>query len=314
MMYAPGFGYSVCRSVKLVLATGLFICSALFARAQHKNLNQELKIILQGFHGTAGVYVENLKTGENGGLLADSLFPTASIVKTMIQCGLMEKLEKGELNYHQKLVYRDSLLYPGIDILGSFKNGDTIELSKVCMLMLTMSDNTASLWLQKLVGTPNINAWLVKNGFRNSGDNSNDPARAALHKEFGWGNTTPHEICSLFKLIWQGRAVNSSASERMYRNLSRSYWDEEALSEIPPGIAVASKQGAVDASRSEVVLVAAPHGSYVFSVFTKNAADHSWKNDNESWKLIRAVSAFLWHRYEPGSTWTPARGINRYNE
>jgi len=50
------------------------------------------------------------------------------------------------------MIYQDSLLYPGIDILGSFKSGEKIELSKLLMLMLTMSDNTASLWLQALAG------------------------------------------------------------------------------------------------------------------------------------------------------------------
>jgi beta-lactamase class A len=44
-------------------------------------------------------------------------------------------------------------LYAGVDILGSLKNNEKIELSKVMMLMLTMSDNTASLWLQSLAGT-----------------------------------------------------------------------------------------------------------------------------------------------------------------
>ena len=41
--------------------------------------------------------------------------------------------------FDQKLIYRDSLLYPGEDILGSFKDKDTIEVSKVAMLMITMS-------------------------------------------------------------------------------------------------------------------------------------------------------------------------------
>jgi beta-lactamase class A len=49
------------------------------------------------------------------------------------------------------------------------------------------------------------------------------------------------------------------------------------LSQIPPTVQVASKQGAVNQSRSEVVLVNAPSGDYVFCVITKNQQDESWE-------------------------------------
>ncbi len=76
--------------------------------------------------------------------------------------GIMDKIQRGELQYHQELIYKDSLLYAGEDILGSFKSGEKIELSKVMMLMLTMSDNTASLWLQSLAGSgARINGILI---------------------------------------------------------------------------------------------------------------------------------------------------------
>ena len=89
------------------------------------------------------------------------------MIKVPITIGMFDKIEKGEIDYHATLTYKDSLLYEGVDILGSFKNGEKISLSKVMMLMITTSDNTASLWCQSLAGTGTaINAWLEKNGFR----------------------------------------------------------------------------------------------------------------------------------------------------
>ncbi len=178
--------------------------------------------------------------------------------------------------------------------------------------MITMSDNTASLWLQKLVGGDYINSWLQHNGFENTRVNSKVAGREAIRKLYGWGVTTPREMCRLFALIDQGKAVSEAASERMSRNLGRIYWDEKALSEIPPYIQTLSKQGAVDDSRSETVLVHAPHGSYVFSIITKNIKNQSWKPDNEAWALIKKVSALLWHYYEPTSKWQPTPGIDKY--
>ncbi|MDP9078318.1 MAG: class A beta-lactamase-related serine hydrolase [Bacteroidota bacterium] len=294
-----------------LLISFVIIASTVFAQTDTK-LTAKLQDAVKGFNGQVGIYVQNLKTGKTVALNADTLFPTASMIKVSIQCGLMDKIEKGEIQYNQKLVYRDSLLYKGEDILGSFKDGDTIEVSKVALLMITMSDNTASLWLQKLVGGEYINNWLDQNGFKVMRVNSRVPGREAIRAKYGWGVTTPYEMCRLFTMIRNGKAVSEAASERMYRNMGRIFWDENALSQIPPYIRNISKQGAVDASRSETLLVNAPHGDYVFSIITNNNKDQRWVKDNEADVLIKKVSALLWNYYEPDSKWKPPVGIDKY--
>lgn len=296
-----------CKLLSLIF----FITSAAFAQTDAK-LTAKLQDAVKGFNGQVGIYVQNLKTGKTAAINADTLFPTASMIKVSIQCGLMDKIEKGEIQYNQKIVYRDSLLYKGEDILGSFKDGDTIEVSKVVLLMITMSDNTASLWLQKLVGTDYINNWLEVNGFKVMRDNSRATNRDAMHRRYGWGVTTPYEMCRLFTMIRNGKAVSAAASERMYRNLGRIFWDDKALSQIPPYIHTISKQGALDESKSETVLVNAPHGDYVFSIITNNNKDQRWTVDNEADILIRKVSALLYNYFEPDNKWKPAEGIDKF--
>ncbi|MBB5395829.1 serine hydrolase [Mucilaginibacter sp. AK015] len=290
----------------------LIFCTLTAFAQTDKKLTAQLQTAVRGFNGQVGIYVQNLKTGKSAAINADTLFPTASMIKVSILSGLMDKIEKGEMQYNQKLVYRDSLLYPGEDILGSFKDKDTIQLSKVALLMITMSDNTASIWLQKLVGGDYINTWLEQNGFKVMRVNSRIPARRPIWEIYGWGVTTPREMCRLFTMIRDGKAVSPAASERMYRMLNRIYWDDKALSQIPPYVQTLSKQGAVDASKSETVLVNAPHGDYVFSIITKNNKDQRWVPDNEADLLIKKVSALLWHYFEPHSKWQPAAGMDKY--
>lgn len=296
--------------LKLLILFLFSLCTC-FAQTD-KKLTARLNDLVKGFNGQVGIYVHNLKTGKTAAINADTLFPTASMIKVSIQCGLMDKIEKGQMQYNQKLVYRDSLLYKGEDILGSFKDKDTIEVSKVALLMITMSDNTASVWLQKLVGGPYINNWLEQNGFKVMRVNSRVAGRESIWRKYGWGVTTPYEMCRLFTMIRNGEAVSPAASERMYRNLGRIFWDDKALSQIPPFVNTASKQGALDESKSETVMVNAPHGDYVFSIITNHNKDQRWVPDNEADILIRKVSAFLWHYYEPKSTWKPAPGIEKY--
>lgn len=252
-----------------------------------------------------GVYVRNLKTGQSAAFNADSLFPTASTIKVPILCALFDRIEKGEVNYDEAIVYRDSMKYDD-GVTGSFRDSTRIPMRELAHLMISVSDNTASLWLQALAGTGTvINNWLDQNGFRQTRVNSRTPGREEIRSIYGWGVTTPREMAQLVTLIRAGKAVSPAASEEMYRTLCRSYWNGEALSQIPPYIQAASKQGAVNASRSEVVLVNAPSGDYVFCVITKNQEDQSWKKENEGYVLIRRISVFLWKYFEPTSSWSP---------
>lgn len=275
-------------------------------------LERKLRSALTGFRGDVGLYVYHFRTGKTVAINADTLFPTASTIKIPIQCGLFDKIHKGELNYNETLVYTDSLHYDD-GIVGSLKNGASLSLSKVVMLMETVSDNTGSLWCQALAGGGSaINAWLDANGFHQTRVNSRTPGREANRTQYGWGQTTPREMAKLLTCIRQGRAVSPDASEEMYRNLGRQFWDNDGLSQIPPDIKTACKNGAVNQSRSEVVFVHAPHSEYVYCIMTKNQKDETWERTNEGYTLLRTVSAILWHHFEPKSTWKPAPGYEKW--
>lgn len=270
-----------------------------------KKLTAKLEKALAGFHGEAGIYVRNLKTNRMAAIYADTLFPTASMIKVPIMCGLFDKISKGEIKFDQELIYRDSLKYDN-GIVGSFRDSTKIALPKVVHLMISQSDNTGSLWLQAMAGGgAAINQWLDANGFANIRVNSRTPGRKDGQAKYGWGQTTPREMAELVTMIRNGKAINPAASERMYRYLGMQFWDGEAISQIPPYIKTAAKSGAVNQAKSEVLVVHAPHGDYVFCVATKNQHDQTWQQNNEGYLLIRKVSEIIWNHFEPKSKWKP---------
>jgi len=288
--------------MRLIFVCFLLIGNILVSSGQKQKINKPLQLqieeLIKGFNGDIGVYVKSLRTNKIVSINADTIFPAASMVKIPILIGVMDKINKGELQYHQTLTYKDSLLYAGVDILGSFKNNEQIELSKVIMLMLTMSDNTASLWLQSLAGGgKRINEILDSLGFKNTRVNSRTPGRETNRTQYGWGQTTPFEMAGLFEKIYKREVISDSVSQKMIRLMGRDYWDEEAISQIPSTIFVAAKSGAVDESRSETLLVMAPKNPYIFSICTKNNKDKSWKESNEAWVLTRKISKLLWEYF-----------------
>jgi beta-lactamase class A len=268
------------------------------AQRTDKRLQAQVAELVKEFHGNIGVYAHDLEKNKIVAINADTVFPTASMVKLPILTGIMQKIENGELSYHQSFTYKDSLLYEGVDILGSFKADEKIELSKLLMLMLTMSDNTASLWLQSLAGTgTRINAIMDSLGLHDTRVNSRTPGRENNRREYGWGQTTPREISMLMEKIVNKEVINPTASERMLRLLGRNYWDEEAISQVPPDVFIASKSGAVDGSRNEVLFVNGKKCRYIFCICTKNNKDTSWETGNEAWVLTRKLSKLLWEYY-----------------
>lgn len=271
-----------------------------YAQKTDQKLKKKIEELIKGFNGDIGIYVKSLKSGKIVAINADTVFPTASMVKVPILLGVIDKINKGELGYHQPIIYNDSLLYAGVDILGSYKNNEQVELSKVIMLMLTTSDNTASLWLQSLAGTgTRINGIMQELGYNHTRVNSRTPGREDSRTTYGWGQTTPFEMANIMERIYRKEIFNDSSCIRMMRLLGRNYWDEEGLSSIPPTVEVFSKNGAVNASRSEVMLVNAPHHPYIVCIITKNNKDQSWDRNNEAWTLTRKLSSLLWNYFEP---------------
>jgi beta-lactamase class A len=125
------------------------------------------------------------------------------MVKVPILIGIMHKIHNDELEYHQEMTYTDSLFYSeGEDILASFKSGEKIRISKLLMLMMSTSDNTASLWLQGLAGTGTlINKYLDSLGMKDTRVNSRTEGRQSNREQYGWGQTTPKEMATLLKMI-----------------------------------------------------------------------------------------------------------------
>ena len=287
-----------------VTLSALVNCSYQTARPaiSTKDIEQQLRFMTQDFRGDVGIYAKHLISGQEIDIRADSLFPTASMVKVPIMLSLFQRIHDDSLNYDSTLMWLPELVnYPRGGMLSSFQDSATISLKKLISLMITYSDNHASLWCQNLAGGGlEINKWLDTHGFDKTRMNSRTPDRKDDWEIYGWGQTTPHEMAALVELIHNNKAISPWASDEMYHYLTRIFWDDEALSAIPRTVQVASKQGAVNASRSEVVLVNAPQGDYVFCVITNNQEDQSWEDENEGFVLLRKVSSVLWDAW--GST------------
>ena len=80
----------ICFSFLLIFS---FFTSSI-AQKVDKKLSARVTETISGFNGDIGIYIKNLRTGKVVEINADTVFPTASIVKVPILLGIMDKIEK----------------------------------------------------------------------------------------------------------------------------------------------------------------------------------------------------------------------------
>ncbi|MEO0557359.1 MAG: serine hydrolase [Bacteroidota bacterium] len=275
-------------------------------------LQRAVEAEIDGFEGVVGVYVTHLETGATAEVRPDELFPTASMIKVPIMVTVFDRIEAGEIGYSADVMFVDSLRYSEYDLFGDLRDSSLVPVHQLVELMLSASDNTSSLWLQAMVTGEYINEWLAANGFEGTRMNSRTEGRRGDWEVYGWGQTTPREMAELVRRIVEGEAVSPAADDEMHRALTRTFYDDEAVAQLPPWVAAATKQGAVSASKSEVAYVHAPSGPYVFCVVTKEQADTGYEADNAGFEIIRRLSRLFWQSFEPTSSWRPVPGAEQY--
>ena len=291
----------------------LIVLTVTIAQAQKvdQKLEQKIKKEIAGFRGDIGIYVHQLKSNKIVAINADTVFPTASIVKVPILAGVFQKIAQGELKLEQPFTYSDKRAYGGSGLMQFYKDSAQTDLSTMISLMLTYSDNVTSIWLQELAGGgAQINPLMDQLGLTHTKVNSRTVGREKIWEEYGWGQTTPQEMAKLFTLIRNGAVVDARHSDKMYRYLKNQFYNGRSLSQLPAWVNTIAKTGSVDRARGEVVLVNAPSGDYVFCILTKNNQDASWTDTNEAEELTRKLSSIIWNHFEPKHPFQSFKAIN----
>jgi len=278
----------------------LFLTLAGYGQDNDKKLELLLQNEIKDFQGDIGIFVQHFKKNKTIDIQADSIFPTASIVKVPILVGVFNEISLGKLMLSTPYIYDSERVYGGSGLMQFYRDSTRTDLSTMISLMLTYSDNVTSIWCQELAGGGvKINQLMDGLGLPNTKVNSRTEGRQKIWEKYGWGQTTPREIVQLMTMIRDGKIISPRLSNKMYRYLKNQYYNEDALSQIPAHIATASKTGALNQTRNEVVFVHAPSGDYTFAVLTKNNNDQRWVADNEAEVLIRKIASILWNYFEP---------------
>lgn len=278
-------------------------------------LQARLDAWCERFHGRAGYCLLLLKADRRISHRGDERFPTASTIKTALMLQAIREVEAGNLKWTDKrpvppMSGRQASMWSYW-----FKDGTKVDVDGWVNLMITVSDNTATMVLRDWLTMDRTNAMLDGLGLRNTRVlgtfRPEQTEMIRLRGQFGLGVTTPIEMNRLLELIYRRKAATEAGCEKAMRILSHQYWDDAIGSTVPVDVKVSSKSGAINRSRSDTAIVFGEN-PYILTIYTDAQKDQRWVSENEGDQFLIKLGREVWKTLNPTRAYEPPRGYEKF--
>ena len=273
-----------------LLALGLLLPAQAAAQAPHREilrskLEKELRQIADAFGGVMGIQFVDLADNTRVGVNEQLVFPQGSSIKIPILIELFRQAETRPAILKERQRVTPATRTGGSGVIGEFADGSS-ELANddLAVLMIVLSDNTATNLLIDAVGMENVNRTMASLGAPQT-----KLQRKMIRPESsvrGEENvSTAREAADLMVRIARcDLPVSREACGRIRRILEIPKSDA-AHAGVPAGIAVASKPGGIEGVAVIWSIVAVEDRPFVLTAMT----NYGGGDGNDA--LTRAVRA-----------------------
>ncbi|MGQ9539561.1 MAG: serine hydrolase [Armatimonadota bacterium] len=204
------------------------------------------------------------------------LFRSASIIKVPLLSALFWLSEQGKLDWQEILTLRDVDRTPGSGILRELHNGLELSLHDLAVLMIVLSDNTATNMLIDRAGVESVQEFLHRLGFHHTTLQRKmyDFAAAEQGRE---NLCCAAEIANLLKWMAQGEIratdgtplVSRDGCEQMLHIMREQFYRDQIPYLLPSEVKVANKTGEISGHHHDSAVVWTPSGTYSLVVLTR---------------------------------------------
>lgn len=230
------------------------------ANAEEAKLSNDINNAINRFGGKAGIYAENLNTGKNLKVNADTVFPTASTHKLVVALA----------------VYK--YLYPEAPATKKKQYDQHIKN------MMVISDNPAFYALLNEIETAKPSALTqVLTDLQLS--ETRIHSRDAFTKYGYHSVTTPNEMGIVFKTIYQENYLGTEMSAILKEELAHTIWRDE-IPRFMQKSKVMNKTGQLPGMMCDVGIVDDGRDRILISVFTTTSNSEKYASD-----FIASISA-----------------------
>ena len=281
-------------------------------------VRSEIERLADATGGIVGVAATQLGTGRHIGYREDELFPTASVIKLPLLVTLYEDAIAGRIDLAERVTYREDTKVAGSGVLQYLDDGLDPTVRDLAVLMMSVSDNTATDLLFDRVGKSRIEATMDRLGLESirapfdiremlmelvdmdhSKPGGYEELRRLLRLSAGSGGrsmvpeeadrATPADMCRLLELIESRAILDPESCTAIIELLKRIQSATRIPGLLPKGTVVAHKTGSYRRLRNDVGIVYAPNGPYAVALFARELARDNIDDDGALARISLAV-------------------------
>ncbi len=254
----------------------------------------DIEVEMEGRLSVAAMHMETRRTAL---WHPDRKSPTASVIKLPILVHTLMLQHEGVLSLNERVTLTDADKKPGSGILTQLTSGLTLSLRDACMLMIAVSDNTATNLVLDRVGIDGVNARMAGLGcartrlFRKV--YSDGPPVCSENARYGLGVTTARDMLRLLAMVHDGAIGDASVCRQVRKFLAEQHYRDGIPRLLPSEWVYEGKTGAVDAVRNDVGFISSPtRGTIALAVLCSQLPRPLWTADNPGLLAIaRAAQA-----------------------
>lgn len=234
-----------------------------------QRLEQQVRCMAGEFRGVAGVCVRDLARGDGFAVNGDEVFPTASTIKIHVLTRLLLRAERGEIDLNQPIRLTPELRVPGSGVLTYLEGPVELSMLDIAILMIIVSDNTATNLCIDWAGMDATNALLRELGLPHTTlrRKMQDQTAVAENRE---NIATPVECVQMLELLHRGQPTPAVA-EQCLAILKKKKSGPLFNRAIPADVALANKPGGMERVRCDAGIVYLARRPYALAVMTKFA-------------------------------------------
>ena len=232
-----------------------------------RKLTAEIEKIANQFDGVMGVAIKDLTTGEEILVNGQLTFPTGSSIKIPVLIELHKQAAEGKykLTDLRRVERKDQI--GGSGVIVNFGDGTSqLSLRDLAVLMIVLSDNTATNMLIDQTGMANVNRTLDELELKDIRLQRKmiDTAASARGQE---NIATPTAAMQLMEKLHRGQVVSRDLSDDVLKFLKLRK-NSPIPKLLPANVSVANKPGGVEGVACDWAVVYVPNRPFAISVMT----------------------------------------------
>jgi beta-lactamase class A len=275
-----------------------------------KKLQELFERTAQKGTGLLGIGFKDMNTGEEMYYNGDKVFPLASVYKIFVLCELFRMQKAGTFSFADRHTLLESEKSIGSGILELIGEGAVFSMMDLIMLMMSISDNTATKLLQQYTSDETVTANIIEplgmqdTLYRSGAGLCNyynvtveeyrkvTSSGGRFHARNGSyfrcvepknRQSSPRDMLKLLSLLQAGKFIDEETDRKILDIMLKCQTNSRIPAKLPHGVTVAHKTGTIDHLTNDCGIVYTDCGSYVLTLFYNGNLASEEEYEGTSW-------------------------------